>query len=185
VPVKTMNKTADFKFMEEPDSFSALEMQYKGDELSMLVLLPAKADGLADLEKSLTAEKIALWSSKLEKQRVAVALPRFTMTWGTKELSPVLKSLGMTEAFEPGVANFSGMTADPRGMYIALVFHKAFVDVNEEGTEAAAATAVVMKPGAMIPPKAKVFTANHPFVFMIRHNMTGNILFMGRVNDPR
>lgn len=103
------------------------------------------------------------------------------------ELSETLKALGMKEAFVKGVADFTGMEENvSRGqsMFIAKVIHKSFVDVHEEGTEAAAATAVLMGMGA-VPRTPVPFKADHPFLFLVRHNATGSILFMGRVNDPR
>jgi serpin B len=117
-------------------------------------------------------------------QETQVALPKFKMTWGTKNIAGTLQDMGMKEAFAAGAANFSGMTSRPEGLFISAVFHKAYVDVNEEGTEAAAATAVVMAPGGM-PHKPKVFTADRPFIFMIKENATGALLFVGRVADPR
>ena len=99
----------------------------------------------------------------------------------TFELSKTLKSMGMTDAFGAN-ADFSGMDG-MRNLYISAVVHKAFVDVNEEGTEAAAATAVVMKKECM-PARSTAFRVDHPFIFLIRENVAGGILFMGRVNDP-
>ena len=181
-----MNKTASFNYLEEENNFQALELPYKDGELSMLIFLPAKVDGLAELEKTFTAEKLKQWPGQLARQKVNVMLPKFKVTWGTVDLKSSLNALGIKDAFDANSADFSGMTNDPQGLYISAVFHKAFVDVNEEGTEAAAATAVAMKPGAAFAPAPpKLFRADHPFLFLIRENTTGTLLFMGRVADPR
>jgi serpin B len=177
-----MHQRANYGYLEG-DGFQILELPYKGDELSMVVLLPKKADGLADLEKQLTAEKLNSWLAKLGQQEVIVSLPRFKVT-AQFSLAAQLQSLGMNAAFSKAKADFSGMTAEER-LYISAVIHKAFVDVNEEGTEAAAATAVVPKPAtARIAPPPPVFRADHPFVFLIRDRGTGSVLFLGRLAQP-
>jgi serpin B len=109
---------------------------------------------------------------------VAVSIPRFEMTWGTEELKGALRKLGMASAFDPGTADFSGMS-EGGGLFIGYVLHKAFIEVNEEGTEAAAATAVGMLKASM----PTVFRADRPFVFAIRDRGTGSVLFLGRVTD--
>jgi len=171
-----------FRFYHNADDkFSALEMEYGDGETAMVVFLPDAVDGLADLEKSLTPKKLGKWLGMLDKMRRVkmdvVALPKFKMTWGTKDILSVLKEMGMAD-----VTNFSGMTTKPNNLFISAVFHKAFVEVNEEGTEAAAATAVVMAKAAL--PRVRRFIADHPFLFLIRHKKTGTILFMGRVTNP-
>ena len=156
-----------------------LELPYVGKDLSMFVLLPKEVDGLADLEKSLSVETLNTWTSGLREQTVEVLLPKFKMTSGFR-LEKTLGSMGMPLAFS-GEADFSGMTGQ-RGLFISAVIHKAFIDVNEEGTEAAAATAVVMRAPA---PPNPIFRADHPFLFLIRDNRTGSILFLGRVINPK
>jgi serpin B len=156
-----------------------LELPYVGKDLSMLVLLPKKIDGLADLEKKLSVKALAAWTSDLREQKVKVELPKFKMT-SSFRLEKVLRSMGMPLAFS-GEADFSGMTGK-RELFISAVIHKAFVDVNEEGTEAAAATAVVMR--APSPPNP-TFRADHPFLFLIRDNRTESILFLGRMMNPK
>lgn len=151
--------------------------------LSMIVLLPKKVDGLAALEKKLTTKDLTEWTGKMHREDVKLSLPRFKMTYDT-ELSAVLKSMGMTDAFDERKANFSGISGSESVM-ISKVIHKAFVEVNEEGTEAAAATAVIMVPtAAPMPREPKTFTADRPFLFLIQDNASGAILFMGRVMDP-
>jgi len=157
---------------------SVLEMPYQGDDLSMVILLPEQADGLPALEASLTPEKLAGWFGALAEQRIALTMPRFRMT-SEFELARVLAELGMPSAFRCGEADLSAMTA-ANDWCLAAVRHKAFVEVNEEGTEAAAATGISVGIVSM-PPS---FTADHPFLFLIRDKVTGSLLFLGRVVDP-
>jgi serpin B len=135
---------------------------------------------MSEMEKSLTIEKLDEWTKHLCKQEVMVTLPKFKMT--TKfELAEYLKKMGMPDAFSKD-ADFSGMTGD-RSLFISNVIHKAFVAVDEEGTEAAAATAVTMRVTS-VPAPPKVFRADHPFIFVIRDIRSKSILFMGRVMNP-
>ncbi len=180
VKVPMMHKTENFGYTEA-EGFQALELPYAGDDLSMVIFLPREVDGLAALEKELSLENLESWLGGLRRQTVQVSLPRFTMT-SEFGLQDVLKSLGMTDAFS-GAADFSGMTGR-RDLFISAVIHKAFVDVNEEGTEAAAATAVVMMTSAAPRPPV-VFRADHPFLFLIRDNRSGSILFIGRLVNPK
>ena len=168
-------------------SFQALLMPYAKDEVSMLILLPDSADGLPALERSLTAANLEKWTSSLSyADEVIVSLPRFKITQQF-ELSSTLEALGLKAAVNPGAADFSSITGD-KSLSISAAIHKAYIDVDENGTEAAAATAVVMVATAMAPrnppPPPIVFTADHPFLFLIRDNATGSILFLGRVTDP-
>ncbi|MHC4552783.1 MAG: serpin family protein [Planctomycetota bacterium] len=167
-----------FKYGEN-EGTQFLELGYKGDDLSMLVLLPKKGKTLAGLEKQLNAENLAAWQTKMFKKEVMVYLPRFKMT-SQFGLSDTLKKMGMVDAF--GDADFSGMDGT-KMLYISAIMHKAFVEVNEEGTEAAAATAVVVGLRSM-PTPPPVFRADRPFVFVIKDNNSGSILFVGRVTDP-
>ncbi|HEX4070302.1 MAG TPA: serpin family protein [Planctomycetaceae bacterium] len=166
------------------DGVQILELPYVGDSLSLIALLPEKQDGLPGLEGRLTLGNWQKWMSGLVSQEVIVTLPRFKTT-SQFELKPLLESMGIAAAFDPHAADFSGMTGD-RTLYMSAVLHKAYVDVNEEGTEAAAATGVVMKTLAVrrrpVPPA--VFRADHPFLFVIQDNRNGAILFLGRVADP-
>ena len=176
VQVPMMHQKGNFR-IGGGDGVQVLELPYSGRDLSMVVLLPSEPDGLAALEASLTADNLARWLAGLREREVRVDLPRFKMT-SEFDLTKTLEAMGMTEAF--GVAaDFSGIDGR-RGLFISKVVHKAFVSVDEEGTEAAAATGVVMKKTSIAP----LFRADHPFVFVIRHNQTGSILFVGRVMDP-
>ncbi len=196
VKLPTMFQDGGFRYMKG-DDFQLLELPYAGCWLSMVILLPKKIDGLAALEKSLTAEKLAEWTGSsfphaqwtvLHHRRVKVHLPRFKMI-SQFRLEKTLAALGMTDAFTMK-ADFSGMDGIPAesddSLYISAVVHKAFVEVNEEGSEAAAATAVVMDPknGHSTPPPPNVFRADHPFLFLIRDRKSGSILFIGRVMNP-
>jgi len=180
VDVAIMNQEQEFNYTEN-DDLQILELPYAGGDLSMIILLPRRADGLARLDASLTVENLSAWLAHLRKRRVMVYLPRFKTT-SQFSLKTVLESMGIADAFRPGVADFSGIDGT-KNLYISAVVHKAFVDVNEEGTEAAAATAVVVGVTSM-PGGPVVFRADHPFVFLIRNNGSGSILFLGRVADP-
>lgn len=157
-----------------------IELPYQEDDLSMIVILPVKPDGIAALDKEMTAENLDKWLPVLRRQKVEVFLPKFKME-SYFDLSDTLITMGMPEAFDSR-ADFSGMDGS-KWLSITKVLHKAFVGVNEEGTEAAAATAVIMSRSQPVesPP---VFRADHPFIFLIRENDTGSILFMGRVLNP-
>jgi len=155
-----------------------LELPYKGEEISMLILLPN--DSLDNLEPDLTAEKLIEYKSEMQETKLdAIYLPKFE--FDTKySLNENLKALGMPTAFSMQ-ADFSGMTGK-RDLFINFVIHQAYVKVDEKGTEAAAATAVGMAMSAM---PRNIFRADHPFIFIIQEKQTGNILFLGRVVDPR
>jgi serpin B len=154
----------------------------------MLILLPDNVDGLPALERSLTSSNLDKWMASLNYQHeVTVSLPRFKITQQF-ELSSTLEGLGMKTAFDPSSADFSGMTGD-KSLVISAAIHKAYIEVDENGTEAAAATAVVMSMATAMqsrfpPPPPIYFTADHPFLFLIKDNASGGILFMGRVTDP-
>ncbi len=174
-----------------PDGFSMVELPYRGGEVSMLVIAPNSADGLAAIEDKLDGDTLEKWVGGLARRDVHVHLPKFKMDTSYR-LKDSLTAMGMPTAFvdslDPDGADFSGMTgsasADP--LYISTVIHKAFVEVNEAGTEAAAATAVSMAPRG-IPetvPFTPTFRADRPFVYLIREVETGTVLFMGRVTDP-
>jgi serpin B len=180
VKAPLMNEHGQFNYMEN-DTLQAVELPYTGKGVSMIVLLPRKRDGLGALEEKLTAKSLAEWTGAMRPVNdLAVTLPKFKMTTQF-ELNKVLEAMGMKDAFGPN-ADFSGMGGEPGLLYLTHVIHKAFVDVNEEGTEAAAATAVVASraPG----PPRPTFRADHPFVLVIRDNKSGAILFMGRLVKP-
>ena len=179
VQVPMMNQSMDAKYRKF-DGFSALELPYLGKKLSMVALLPEAKDGLPALEQLLSGDQVMQWLAELDDSsplKVEISLPRFKTTCEF-ELSEILSKMGMPHAFSD--ADFSGMTGQ-RDLFISKIVHKAYVDVNEEGTEAAAATAVIMDKAAFFP---LAFRADHPFIFLIRENKTGSILFLGRIVDP-
>lgn len=181
--VKTplMHTRARLGYAEE-ETLQVLELPYAGEDQSMVVLLPKKTDGLVDLERSLTHERLASLLTRLRPQDVVTSLPRFKMETFSK-MNPALQAMGMKLAFSRQ-ADFSGISAK-EDLYVSAVAHKAYVDVNEEGTEAAAATGVVIKARSAMPSeKAPEFRADHPFLFLIRDARSGNILFLGRLVDP-
>ncbi len=179
VPMMTQKHT--FRYAEL-DNLQILELPYAGNELSMLVVLPKAKDGLDKLEKSLSVKKLNRWKKKLkDKEEVLVFLPKFKSTSDFR-LAQSLISMGMVDAFTPQ-ANFTGMVSRGDLFFIGDVIHKAFVDVNERGTEAAAVTAVI-EIGTASAPAIPTFRADHPFIFLIQENSTGSILFMGRVTNP-
>ncbi len=184
ISAPTMSQTGEksyFKYMENKTE-QALELPYKGERLSMLIILP-KASNLQTVESSLSISSIAALKKSMGYDQVNIFLPKFTFktTYG---MATDLKALGMPTAFT-AAADFSGMDGN-KDLMISDVIHQAFVDVNEEGTEAAAATAVIIGVTSVAPRMTPIpeFRANHPFIFMIEDNTTGEILFMGKVMDP-
>jgi len=178
VTVPMMQQIASFGYAEG-EGYEAVELPYDGNELSMVIMLP-EAGGFADFEGALDAERIASVVEGLERREVALTMPRFEFDSGFS-LNEALKAMGMEDAFSEA-ADFSGMTGT-RDLFISSVIHKAFVSVDEEGTEAAVATAVVMAEKAM-PVEPVEFAVDRPFVFLIRDIETGAVLFVGRVVDP-
>ncbi|HEY3857728.1 MAG TPA: serpin family protein [Verrucomicrobiae bacterium] len=159
-----------------------VEIPYAGKEISMMILLPSQHEEIAGIEKQLSADNLENWANELRPSQVQIELPKFTLESHFK-LRETLAGMGMSEAFSPAAANFSGMDG-VGNLYISQVFHQAWVEVSEEGTEAAAATAVQMRPRGMRHPQNAVFRADRPFLFLIRDRTSGTVLFMGRVADP-
>jgi serpin B len=186
VSVPQMQQTGDFDYAET-DGLQLLGLPYRDREVEMVVVLPRANNGLAGLEKRFTAENLDRWLTKLHRREVEVTLPKWTFERGVM-LKDVLRTMGITQAFAWPGADFTGMSSTG-GLYISQVVHKAFVAVDENGTEAAAATVEDMKAGAVavesLKPKPVIFTADHPFVFLIRHRASGAILFLGRVANPK
>jgi len=182
VPMMTFTEVQRLPFLAE-DGVRVLELDYQRRKLSMVVLLPDADFGLSALESRLDESVLNDWIKRLSPQPVQVHLPRFTLTWGTHNLVPSLVGLGMEDAFIEGRADFSGIDGS-RDLLVSSVFHQAFVDVHERGTEAAAATAVVVEVTSLLPPPREVFRADRPFLFLIREKVTGDIVFMGRFARP-
>ena len=181
--VPMMRQFEHFSYTETDDA-QILELPYVGGDLAMVVVLPKQADGLAELEQTATAERIDQWIAEYESRRVEVFLPKFKIS-SQVPLTDPLKSLGRTSAFSKEDADFSGMSSF-EDLKLYAVIHAAFVDVDEEGTEAAAATAVMADAAAELPSEDKpvVFRADHPFLFLIRDLRTGAILFLVRLVNP-
>ncbi|XP_042256106.1 leukocyte elastase inhibitor-like isoform X2 [Thunnus maccoyii] len=186
-PVKMMCQKSQFPLTFIPEAnCQVLEMPYKGKELSMLIFLPKEIEddttGLEKLEKQLSYEKFVEWTCPdvMGQTEVEVKLPKFKME-EKYDLEDVLTSMGMVDAFDATMSNFSGMSP-ANDLVLSKVVHKAFVEVNEEGTEAAAATGVIAVNLCYIIPTD--FIADHPFLFFIRHNSTMSVLFAGRYCSP-
>ena len=177
-----MNQTSHFGYTET-SAAQILEMRYTGTGIAFDVLLPRSVSGFPDLEKSLTKENLRGWFGNLSTRNVQVALPKFHAE-SEFSLARALSIMGMSTAFS-NKADFSGISSG-RGLSLAQVVHKAFVDVSEQGTEAAAATGVSVSAAAVHAPEPLViFRADHPFMFLIRDTRTGAILFIGRLTNPR
>lgn len=183
IKVEMMRQEADFKYFESQDlACQVLEMPYIGLKMSMVIYLPKEINGLTKLEEVITYEtlqnSLSLLNASMDE--VEVFLPKFKLSQQF-DLNDILSKMGAEEMFIPGRADLSGITAEP--LFVSKVVHKAFVEVNEEGTEAAAATGIGMNTFSMPLPKL-IFKADHPFLFLIRHNDSGAILFLGRLVRP-
>jgi serpin B len=182
ISVPLMHQKHDYRYADAP-GVQILELPYR-KHLSLVILLPRNRAGIGAVEQSLTAEGIEQWLGKLRTNEVDLSLPRFKVT-AVMNLNERLSQLGMPLAFSDN-ADFSGIS-EKEGLKISDVIHKAYVDINEEGTEAAASTAVMVTPtmARINPHPPVVFRADHPFVFMIRDPDRASILFLGRLTDPK
>jgi serpin B len=185
VTARMMRQVADFRYLEDGD-LQALEMPYVDPDLAMVILLPRRRDGLAELERRLTAPGLQSLFTALTEESVDVLLPRFRMD-ARFALMGAMQAFGVRDAFDMDRADFSGMDGRSQWLYIGAAVHASFVAVDEEGTEAAAATAVFIKEFSRRLDsfeEPRVFQADHPFLYLIRQQSTGNILFLGRLADP-
>lgn len=183
IKVPLMHQQDYFGYLET-DSYQAIELPYRDREEALIVWLPKRPEALAELEKTLTAGSLAPKLNEMRRKEVKLFLPRFKIG-ATLALADTLASLGMKRAFTPA-ADFKGISDE--SLFISAVIHQALVEVDEVGTEAAAATAIVAVTAAapqLDPPKPVVFRADHPFVFAIRNQDTGEVLFLGRVDNPQ
>lgn len=178
VKVPMMTKTTSFRYTRE-DGYQAIELPYEGGEISMVILMPDRGR-FDEVERNLDTDMVNGALSNIQSREISLSLPRFEFESGFN-LKDALIQLGMVDAFSEN-ADFSGMTGN-RDLLISDVVHKAFISVNEEGTEAAAATAVIMALTGL-PDNPLELTIDHPFIFLIRDIETGTILFMGRVLNP-
>ena len=179
VKVPMMNLDQSFNYGSTAD-LQILQIPYKGGDLSMTVLLP-KDNDLSSLEKNLSEENLKEWKSNLTNNEVNVFIPKFKLET-RYSLKENLTSMGMPSAFDPGLADLSGIDGK-KDLYVSGVFHKAFVAVDERGTEAAAATGITIGTTSVHLPPTE-FRADHPFIFLIQDDRTGLILFIGKVFDP-
>ncbi|MFC2075754.1 serpin family protein [candidate division KSB1 bacterium] len=182
-PCKMMVRTARYKYMEN-DDLQAVDLPYGEGEYSMTVLLPRPGKDINLLIDELNSANWSIWTGSLAETKVKLELPKFTLEY-EMTLNEVLKALGMEIAFDPVEADFSRMWAGvspDQNLYISNVKHKTFVEVNEEGTEAAAVTSVEISLTSIS--DDIVMRVDRPFVFVIRENYSGTILFMGRITQP-
>ena len=186
ISVPMMHKTLNLRYADN-DRFQAIAIPYVGRELSMLIVLPRAEDGLAKVEAGLSADKLVALAGELHDRsyrEIELTLPKFELEHSF-ELAPVLQTLGLSRAFSDN-ADFSGLSPHP--VRISAVIHKTYVGVDENGTEAAAATAVMVRATSARlgppPPPPVLFRADHPFLFAIRDDRSGLILFMGRLSEP-
>ncbi|XP_008283571.1 antithrombin-III [Stegastes partitus] len=183
-PVNMMYQEAKFRYKHFPDDeVQLLEMPYRGDDITMVVILPKKDTPLRKVEESLDLQKLSGWLDQMEETTVSIHIPRFRVgdSFGLKEN---LQAMGLTDLFSAEKASLPGMLEDGSdGLYISDAYHKAFLEVNEEGSEAAAATAVMVV-GRSINPFRQVFLADRPFLLLIRESTINTLLFIGRVADP-
>lgn len=182
VTLPQMQRTGTLRYAEA-DEVELVEIPYKGSELSLLVALPRPSVSLPAMLGELSAAELATWAASLRAEHVTLALPRFTFTWG-RSLRHELEALGIRRAFTSD-ADFGAMTAHAAGLYVHDVVHKAQVQVDETGTEAAAATGAVLFPtSAPISPPRRV-VVDRPFLFFVRHAASGHVLFAGRFSAPQ
>jgi len=181
-PVPLMFKQTKMRYAKR-DGFQMAALPYSGEGLQFTIIVPDKGDGLAAVEKALSPALLAECTT-MPKAEVRLTIPRFRMEPPAAELQSQLADLGMKSAFSMDAADFTRMSREP--LYISKVFHKTFIDVNEDGTEAAAATAAVMRPVNGHPHEIphKVVRADRPFLFAIQHIASGACLFLGRLIDP-
>ncbi|KAJ8350907.1 hypothetical protein SKAU_G00260370 [Synaphobranchus kaupii] len=181
VPMMYQGSEVNFGQFRTPSDhrYTVVELSYLGDSLSLMVALPSERKlPLAHLEMQLTSRAVALWANGLRRTKMDVFLPRFKIQ-NRFNLKSVLLSLGISDIFDPMAADFGGISAED-GLYVSEAIHEAKIEVTEEGTKAAAATAMLLLKRS----RAPVFKADRPFLFLLRESSTGSVLFMGRVVNP-
>ena len=181
--VTLMNKTARFMYAKcEELACQVVKLKYKQSDLAMVIFLPDEVDGLPDLVNKLDVVQLKRCTTMLSNMKVRVSIPKFTADCKFG-LNHVLGKLGVSSLFSSQDADLSGVTGN-KGLYITEAIHQAFVDVNEQGTEAAAATAMVMAPTCIPVMPPPHFLADHPFLFVIQHGQSNLILFAGKIAKP-
>jgi serpin B len=174
-------RNSNFKYAEK-NNLQAIELPYRGNELSMVILLP-KGNNLSSAEEYLQPQKLTQLENNFTKKQVNLFVPKFKLETDYADMAGTLSNVGMPITFSDR-ADFSGMDGIG-GLKISKAIHKAYIDVDEEGTEAAGATGIVMMPTAVAMPETPVvFRADHPFIFLIQDNSTENILFLGSILNP-
>jgi serpin B len=181
VEVSLMHHLDMVKYAES-DVFQTVELPYTGGALSTVIILPRNSGALAQVEAWLSPQFFSRWLSQMRPAKVEMFLPAFTLEVSLG-LSSHLSKMGMTDAFQFPKADFSGMDG-ARDLFVWGILHKAWVQVNEEGTEAAAATSATVNVKGAGPPPPPVFRADHPFIFLIRDTRSGSLLFLGRLSQP-
>ncbi|KAJ3654868.1 hypothetical protein Zmor_014023 [Zophobas morio] len=187
VDVEIMHITRKYHYTSAKElGAQILELPYANDNVSMVIVLPFKKDGIAELEKQLAGVNLTDITYKMRYVEVTVALPKFKIEQ-TIDLEDSLTKLGLGEIFNPSAANFSGMISSKEPLYVSKVVQKAFIEVNEEGAEAAAATGMVIMTESLVMGPNIYFTADHPFILMLLEKSSGkpNILFTGKIINPQ
>jgi len=185
IQAPTMNQTDNFRYWAN-DNIQFLQMPYIDNRISMSIVLPKQKDGLSTIEKTLLMDSISIWFSKSSTTKVEVFLPRFKFLTNTN-IKQNLQQLGIESAFNYKSADFSGISGHQDSLFIEKALQKAFILVDEEGTEASSIDGILAGVGGLsskLPPPIPVFRADHPFLFVINENSTGSILFIGRVMNP-
>lgn len=179
--VNLMFNSGRYSYGETAD-FQIIKIPYQAHDLAMTIILPRTAAGLPAIEKNFSQKNLTDWKSKMLWREVHLSLPRFKVEYQF-EPQKILRQMGIVDAFEPAKADFSGISSEP--MYVAKVIHRAVVELNEEGTEAVAATAVSRNLISLVrPTPPEVFKADHPFLYLIHDLDYDTILFMGRLSNP-
>jgi serpin B len=185
IQVPTMHQVDYFEYWQN-DNVQVLQMKYLDNRVSMVIVLPCVIDGLSSIEKTLTMDSISSWTNGLSSTKVKVFFPRFKFSNKTN-MKKNIQALGIESAFDYKKADFSGITGKQDFLFIEKVLQQAVIEVNEEGTEASSVDAILAGIGGLgpkLPPPIPVFRADHPFLFLIKENVTGTMLFIGRVINP-
>lgn len=173
-----MHQKARFGYAER-ESFNALQLPYVGRQISMMVLLPRSLEGVAEVEENLTPELLKELKKELKHMDVNVAIPKFKFEY-SNSVAKTLQALGLNSVFEP-VADLKGISDDDA--FVSDIIHKAVIEVNESGSEAAAATAIVMLKCCMMIEQVQSFVVDRPFLFVIYDSKSDTILFLGRIEE--
>jgi serpin B len=183
LPVPMMSRSGEFEYLEQPGDFQAVRLPYGEGRFSLYVFLPADEDDALLFAHALDPEVWQEWLASFTRSKGELTLPKFKVEYSTS-LVDVLAGFGMESAFDPALADFSAMVAGPEELFISDVLHKGFVEVNEEGTEAAASTAVIMTETAPPPQPPFTMVCDRSFVYAVADDTTGAVLFLGAIQAP-